>query len=220
VLVLGDSHAQQWYPWFQSWAQQRSVRVDFVSFEGCPVGYLSRPGLDCAGFWARVAPLAAQRAPQQILLFSNWQVPGIDGTPETSDADVRARIAQQLTELLPALRAPGRAVTVVGALPRIDRHLPDEITSRLFRGSAIDAQRTADCSRFRALARTSNDELQQLATAAGARFLDPLPGFCDRDRLEIVSADGRLLFRDGNHVSTIGAMRYGGRVLGSGLTKS
>jgi peptidoglycan/LPS O-acetylase OafA/YrhL len=213
VLLLGDSHAQQWYPWFVTNAEKQSLHVDFATYEGCPVGYETRPGLNCAAFWSAVTQLPVTRSARQVLLLSNWQVPGVDGTVSNEDlqtlARARQRLQQRLPSLLQALGSSGAQVTLIGTLPRVARHVPDEITARLFRGSSIDGRRSVDCNHFRELAAGINEDLRQIAAAAGAGFVDPLELFCTGGAMPVVSADNRLLFRDGNHVSSVGAQRYG-----------
>ncbi|MEQ1579218.1 MAG: acyltransferase family protein [Steroidobacteraceae bacterium] len=223
VLVLGDSHAQQWYPWFESAAASSDLHIDFVTYEGCSVGYEPRPGMNCGTFWSGANDLARKLQPDLVILMSNWQVPPPQAqSTESSDRpdSPRGRVRQRLPSILTNLHRTGTPVVVIGTFPRIGDRVPDDIISRLFRGSGVDVYQQVDCAAFRLRARSINEDLRNISETAGTMFLNPLDTLCAAGPLSVISTDHHLLYRDGNHVSSAGALRWGELLFGKLLAES
>lgn len=128
VLVLGDSHAQHLWPWFD---RHSRVSVDFLVASECPpVPRFERqqPGYDCQGYAQRAWQLALQPAYDTVVVSARWATVGLAGAPychrgddgrcETVTGPRKQALARTaLHEALQAVLATGRNVVVIDSAP-------------------------------------------------------------------------------------------------------
>jgi len=188
------------------YAQSRPVHVEFYTLEGCDVTYdaLARP--NCVEFWKSAEDYIRASSAQAVVVNSNWQVPAqlVERHPP------RELLRLRLPSLFAAARRDGRPTLVTAALPTVRYSHSDEITAHLFRDSPVDGLARADCADFARRAAGLNADLRELADSAGVIVVDPASTMCHAGLVPVISEDRHLMFRDGNHVSTIAARRWGG----------
>jgi peptidoglycan/LPS O-acetylase OafA/YrhL len=205
VLVIGDSHAQQWYGWWADYVQSHRVHVEFFTFEGCSIGYDVEARPACTGFWKEAVAYVQASKADAIVVSSNWQVPAVLVEPYPP----RQRMRERLPQILAAITRNGRPALITAAMPTVGRSTPDEITAHLFHDTSIDHLARWSCDDFARRAAHLNADLAEMVRSSGARLVDPAATMCDPD-LVVVSSDHHLMFRDGNHVSTVASLHWGG----------
>lgn len=128
VLVLGDSHAQHLWPWFD---RHSRVSVDFLAASECPpVPRFERqqPGYDCQGYAQRAWQLARQPAYDTVVVSARWATVGLAGAPYCHRGDdgrcepvsgprKQALARAALQEALQAVLAAGKNVVVIDSAP-------------------------------------------------------------------------------------------------------
>jgi len=142
--------------------------------------------------------------PDLVILNAWWLVP---------DLDLMATDGEELADGTPVfeqavertLRAIGnRKVCVIGDVPRLDYWMPYAYSIARWRG--ID---TGFIAVSTAAAAAQNREVDRyfadLRQRHGFTFVDPKPTLCAGSACALVTADGRSVYRDNNHLTVAGA---------------
>jgi hypothetical protein len=168
-----------------------------------------------------------------VILVGRWAILA-EGTPPPGEtrrnpvllADTAGRLPSGRVEdnfevfragvetTLARIMAGGRQVVVLGPTPEIGWSVPDTLGRSLMFGrptppAPTEAAVTARMARVDAL-------FTQLADAGVITYLPTVPSFCD-ETCDIVNADGKPLYWDGNHLSRTAAQERITPVVAEGL---
>ncbi|HET7703958.1 MAG TPA: acyltransferase family protein [Candidatus Limnocylindrales bacterium] len=202
VVLLGDSHAAQWFPTLERLATVEGWRLVSLTKSACAMAdvtvfnlSLGRAYDECDAWRAHVLERVTAERPVLVvvanarthqLALDSGRVPARE-RPDLWDAALERTLSQ--------LRASAGAVVLVGDTPRagvdppvcLSEHLDDVLACATPADEAL------------APARTAADAAVALAT--GAEFIDPTPWVCPSDPCPVVI--GRfLVYRDEHHLAT------------------
>jgi hypothetical protein len=202
VVLIGDSHAAQWFPALDRLGSERGWRVVPMTKSGCSAADITtwnatfdRAYSEC-DTWreAALGRIEATRPDLVVMSTSRGQQPFVDGQilegPAARDA-MHAAIARTLERLSPNVGA----VAVIADTPRapvdppvcLSEHLDDVLACATAQDRAIDDEWLAGEARA--------------AEESGATLVDPIPWVCPADPCPVVI--GRyLVFRDTHHLTT------------------
>ncbi len=213
-LVVGDSHAQHYYPYFKAHAVHR---VDFLTSSGClPVPGVNdaRLGFSCPWFVDEVRKAVASGAYERVIVAAYWSgyFQGDDGIVTCiwrdnrcvnviNDAASRAYLLDEMEAQWSEFRRSGAEVTVVLPEPRLEHgeSLPRELARRRFLG--VDETEVASMPLNRYLADTEPLRLSilNIAKKVGASVVDPEAQLCHGGRCWLIDEKGAPILRDSNH---------------------
>jgi len=220
VLVIGDSHAEHLYPWFEA---ASAVSVDFLTEAECPPMPNFRrlqPGFDCEGYAARAWAAAATPRYDTLIVSSAWYIAaGDNGLPychvEASgacarllDLTERKRVARD--ELAAAVRgvlAAGKTVVVLDGTPEAPVKVPQRLDRERFWFGEM--RLAIDPASLDAYAWT--DALwDELAGTPGFHRVSLRPALCSASRCEVWDAAlGLPVYLDQGHFGAAWIRRHG-----------
>ncbi len=207
-LVVGDSHAEHYYPYFQRHATRP---VDFLTSGGClpvPNTNSARPGFHCPEFVEEIRKIAASGRYERIVVAAMWQS-YFDGNTcvwqeaqcmkTISDPSSRALVFRTLEDLLVDFRRGGLAVSLVLPEPLVNDNVPRELARRRFLG--IDEAEVVSIAHDRHLAEAGSvrTALLNVASAVDASVADPEQQLCHDGRCWFIDEHGTPILRDANH---------------------
>jgi hypothetical protein len=216
IVLLGDSHAAQWFPTLERLAEERGMRLVSLTKSACPFvdiatwsQVFNREYRECAE-WREAAlrRIEAERPALVVAAYSRVGSAAVDGRP-VPYAEVGDAWTAALEASLGRLRAAGDAVLLLGDTPRMDEEPPACLSDHLEDASA--------CARPAGLATDAAWTARDREAAARARvaFVDPTAWFCTTEPCGVVQ--GRfLVYRDRHHMTATYARAlapYLGRVL-------
>lgn len=201
VVLIGDSHAAQWFPALERLAVERSWRFVSLTKSACTPAWITvwnstfkRAYSECDEWRDRVVERVAAERPALVLVASShpYRSAG-NGAPAESDGGTA--LAAGLVETLGRLRPLAGAVALIGDTPKFDRDPPECLSSHL--DEVLEcAEPRADTVDSRWLA-----EEGRIAGLAGATLIDPTDWACPTDPCPAVI--GRyLVYRDTHHLAT------------------
>lgn len=197
VMLVGDSHAAQWFPAFDQIAVQNKWRLEALTKETCPPlelpmfsPYLGREYTECAQFRQEVLARIRTEHPRLVVLgvarhygpqagFIVYQQPWLDG----------------LAAMVREIRALGSQVLVMGAIPKPPADIPNCLSAHLSDVTACDLNRGATVNGAGIAAE------QRATIAAGGSYLNVIPLFCTATRCPAI-VGANLVYRDDNHLTT------------------
>jgi peptidoglycan/LPS O-acetylase OafA/YrhL len=201
VVLLGDSHAAQWFPALERLAVERSWRLVSMTKSACTPAWITvwnttfkRAYAECDDWREGVMERVAAERPALVVMASShpYRSAG-NGAPAAADGGVA--LAAGLEETLDRLESLAGAVVLLGDTPKfgedppecLSAHLDDSLACAEPRASMIDeAWRATEAS---------------IARASGATFIDPTDWACPTDPCPAVV--GRyLVYRDEHHLAT------------------
>jgi peptidoglycan/LPS O-acetylase OafA/YrhL len=221
ILLIGDSNAGHLTePMIQA-AHHLGYDLQVATTGGCPL--VERPSFDPAGcdqFAARSVTAITDRSPPfAAVVVSNASIGYVNGPgaatrgatlTHQSGADRQRAIAEWAGGLgdIAGWFQQRSPVLVIGAVPQF-QNLPDCLVPRLLAGPV------AGCGHLTpAASRHQRGELiaaeRASVTAAGAAYLDLGAELCPADTGCSAFVDGRLVYRDGAHLSVTGSMMFAG----------
>jgi hypothetical protein len=212
VLVWGDSHAIALMPAYEHIAQARGVSVHMAVRSAC------RPLLDsasetempahrraCGDFNHAVIGAIDELDPDLVILNAFWTIPDLSmvATAGAELADDRPSFEQAVERTLRAT-GDGRKVCVVGGVPTLRYVMPYAYIMARKRGIDPDfiALRSSDAA---VQHRDLDRYFTNLSERHGFTFVDPKATLCAGATCELVTPDGRAVYRDNNHLSVVGA---------------
>ncbi len=190
VLLLGDSHAEQWMPALDSIGATNGIRVLARVVAACPamevgVGFAPDPGL-CADIQAATSEVVATIAPDAVII--SQAAAAID----VLDNDAWAEASEAL---LTDLADQGVAAVWIHDTPTLDFD-PIECL-----GSRSEATCTPDRWESTNFAEEVRALDQPAIDATGALSYNPLEQLCDDD-VCLLRFRQVLVFQDDNHITT------------------
>ncbi len=217
VMLLGDSHAQQWLPALDALARERGWRLRAVTKSACPMvdvsvwnAPLKRAYRECDEWRARALQLMEDERPELVLVASADMYEVLDeggarvaegpGGRAAEDAAWDVGLAAYLRRL--AERAP--RVIVLADTPRVGYDPAECLATR----SAIE---DCDASRGRMVDADYAAREAQAATAAGVGVVSALDWLCTEEVCALVRGPF-LVYRDSHHLTATFAARLGTRL--------
>lgn len=210
ILVIGDSHASQYYSWFDKnlhALSQQGLGVQFATYGGCPllpkVNRLEA-GYGCPQFYD-FALRYAQSSSVQFIIFSVWweHYFGLrnDSTDplSTVDADLSDlnTIAEEFGKDLDKLVQSGKKVVVLLSNPTSSSFHPGNMISRIDGGMKKRGISRTDFLNYNLpVSSIINMHLDR----PGVRLIDTTLYYCDQDYCPAVNEDGVPIYKDSHHL--------------------
>jgi peptidoglycan/LPS O-acetylase OafA/YrhL len=143
ILVIGDSHAEQLYPWFVA---HSAVSVDFYTQAECPpVPNFERTqsGFHCRSYAAAAWQKAATGAHDTVVLAAYWPNIGLNGAPycharegaacaQVQGPAKQALVRRELKAAIETLLAQGKTVVMLAPTPEARVRVPERIERERF----------------------------------------------------------------------------------------
>ena len=199
IVLFGDSHALQWFPALERYAERHGRRLVSLTRSSCspaPVttvnARLNRPYTECEPWRRSALERIRQLRPDLVVVASITNYPGLlTGDP----ADPRRVWTDAWDRLLTGLRADAGRVAVMGDTPMLGGDPLDCLSTH---GTAVDAclepaGRVLRDPQWRAA-------VLEAARRAGATVVDPVPWLCAA-RCPLVVGD-LLVYRDTDHLTS------------------
>jgi peptidoglycan/LPS O-acetylase OafA/YrhL len=205
LVLLGDSHAAQWFPAVDSVASMRGWTLVNLTKTGCPTvtlgvtnSNLGRRYTECDSWRASAIRRVVEMRPTIVLIANahtyNVIVGATDPLTDTSDVAVR-EWHDGLLRTLGALRPSGASLVVLEDTPRPFFDVPRCLVK------FIDDPARCDLSAERALnPRQSEAERAAVAAVPGASYISLNDALCDAKKCP-AQRDGVVRFRDNSHLS-------------------
>ncbi len=210
VLLLGDSHAQQWLPALQVLAEDRGWRLRAITKAACPMidatvwnGPLKRDYRECDEWRARALELIEAEQPELVFVSSANMYDIVDEEGRRLEDGVEETWAAALSSYLSSLtqRAP---VVVLADTPRVGYDPAECLASSAgVEDCDIDRERMVDA----AYAELEADAV----AAAGANLVSATEWLCFEEDCPLVRGS-MLVYRDRHHLTATFATRLSGRV--------
>ncbi|QKT13221.1 acyltransferase family protein [Rhodococcus sp. W8901] len=195
IVLLGDSHAAQWFPALEVVASTHGYRLVTMTKSSCPAAEvtvwsdsLNRRYTECETWRENALTMIGELAPDFVIV-SNFQ-----GQKPVGVADADEAFARGVGALLNQL--PAESVSVVlGDTPMHDVAPPICLSGHL--------SSTAECvtSAEHAVAARWSQKVDEWTTKSGGRFVDPLPWLCPGG-LCVPIVGNVLVYRDRHHLTT------------------
>ena len=210
-LVVGDSHAQHLWPYFD--ARSKDRRIDFMTSGGCPPlpGLnTAAPGYDCPRVFDRVRGLVQTGRYERVIVASWWDGYFVGDAPlcvwqkgRCQDAVIGLDDARPAFDAAVAIwsewRGRGVDVFVVLPEPRLRVNQPREMARRRYLGlDESPAEFISQDDYFRSVGPV-RAEVARAARLAGAAVIDPAAQLCHEGQCRFVDGAGHPILRDGSH---------------------
>ena len=197
VVILGDSHAAQWFPALRRIATAWRWQLESFTKAACPPlqvltfsPYLDRPYTECSGWLtAMIARVRAEHPALVVLGVARHYGPQI-GFPVYSPTWNRS-----LAATVRLLRATGTHVLVMGPTPKPPADVPSCLSAHLDDAAACTFPRRSGVNAAGAAAERA------AVLSAGASYFDVAPLICTATTCDVVVRD-LLVYRDDNHLTT------------------
>ena len=197
VLLVGDSHAAQWFTPLVAIAEREGWRLDTWTKDRCGIAAVprqnpaGRPYTQCLD-WIEAVMQRVESEPPDVVLVAQTvrgvpRVLGDDGE-RLPAAQAREAYVSGLEASLQRLAATGAHVVVVGDTPATG----GDPTECLAEGGSADDCRTRN--------RGGKGMDQTAAEATGTDFVDTVPWICDAVSCAAV-IDDQIVWLDGTHVT-------------------
>ncbi|MEV4636804.1 acyltransferase family protein [Actinoplanes sp. NPDC049548] len=196
IVLIGDSHAGQWFTAVEQLASRRGWAVEVLVKQGCPLPRLTvrnpqlgRTYTECDTWRERtLARLAAGPRPRLIVAASLNRY----------TADARA-LARGWESTLDRLVATGAPVAYLRDTPTFGRDVPTCVSG------ALQSWRRCAVDREAALPRDQLAEELAQGRHAGVSVVDLTRAVCPPGRQCPAVREGILLYRDGSHLTSTAA---------------
>ena len=201
VVLIGDSHAAQWFPALERLATERGWRLVALTKSACTPAALTvwnttfkRAYTECDTWRAAVQDRVMEEAPELVIVVSSHPYPSV-ANGQRASADDGTALANGLAATLRSLVALADHVLLLADTPKFAVDPPECLSAHL--------DDVLGCSEPRATMLDPDWTAREAATAAtaGAAFVDPTGWACPTDPCPAVV--GRfLVYRDQHHLAT------------------
>jgi peptidoglycan/LPS O-acetylase OafA/YrhL len=210
MVLMGDSHAAQWFPALDQVAKERHYRLESFTKSSCPTAdvrtvqvNLKRDYHECDAWRENVLDRIAAEQPELVVMANYKRV--VTGTQSTvSEDDWAAGMARTLARI-----PDGTQVVVLGDTPDFLRSGPDCLSKHI-----DDPARCAE-ARDRAVEPDHEVREREAIEADGARYVSTAAWLCPDAECQVLYGD-LLLYRDRSHLTTQMAAALAG-VLGQAV---
>ena len=217
-FVWGDSHAAAIAPAISDAALQSGVSGKFVGRASCPplpdTVFGPQHFVDrCKDTNKAIMDLIEREKFPFVFLVGYWpkyvhraELPGegiyFDASPQPELEDFSAPILASFRTTIAKLAQQGTRVVLVMDVPEMGRDVPEALARAKMTGLSLDiAPPLAYTQRRQALSRQI---LTLSAEESGSFLVDPMKALCDSEKCHAM-ADGKVLYKDGDHLSLQGA---------------
>jgi peptidoglycan/LPS O-acetylase OafA/YrhL len=227
VVVLGDSHVDQYWPRFVELNRinRSSPTVAFITYEGCPLlPDTRRLGVDQAGsryrcleFSEKAFEIARRPQVRTVVFGAYWEnyfkyrnVVYGKGSQTLSPTSPQTDSAfNDLGVLIKKLRAEDKRVFVILSNPVSPAFNPDSVflPRRLPWLAPRRAVKAVSRRELEKGVQATNDRLRRITANTGAELIDPFEYLCTRTECPVVEPDGTPMYLDNNHLRAPFAMR-------------
>ena len=197
ILVLGDSHAQQWMPALKAIAGAENLRVVSHAKVSCPFvqGQVSRgsqPYTSCTEWNRNVRrTLAAEARPDLVILTNRMFAMVENGRVLTGRANA-AKVADALRSAIREFTDVGVPVAVIRETPLAKVNIPDCV--------AANTDELTACATPRSQALQGSAQLAAVRGVKGAHLIDLTDAICPGDPCAPV-VGGVMVWRDDDHLT-------------------
>lgn len=220
VLVIGDSHAEHLYPWFQ---RRSMVSVDFLAQAGCPpVPNFERmqAGFHCRDYAAVAWSRATDPQYDTVIVSAKWNLVGGAGPPYChGDANIECQVVAgsakrdiaraELRSAIGRVLAAGKTLVILAGSPASAFDVPKRIDRELF----LFGRTRMIIDRA-----TVSEEYEWVESmfadfAGQPRFhvVSLLTELCDKQSCKVFDETlRRPVFADDNHFDAAWMVRHGG----------
>ena len=209
VLLLGDSHAQQWLPALERLAQDRDWRLRAITKAACPLveatvwnGPLKRGYRECDQWRARALELVEQERPALVFVSSADMYDILDEEDDRSEAETAAMWDRALEAYLTELATRARVI-VLADTPRLG-YDPAECLA----GGGIE---DCDVERARMVDAAYASREAGAAVGAGASLISATDWLCSEADCPLIRGT-LLVYRDRHHLTATFAARLSERL--------
>ncbi len=222
-VVWGDSHAGALVSLFD--ALGRDHHLQGVVFQGgscVPITgvHQAPPATGCEEIKRSALQYISAAHIRHIFLVARWSY-YVTGGPDKvrvalitdsskiskSPEDAREVFERRLTIMARQMAQEGRTVYILEQTPEQTQfNTRDAFYTAVRTNEPVQARgiSAADNAAYQALARSV---IEKLAAQPGIRVIDPIPALCTSTACPLATPEGVVLYRDGNHVSTLGALK-------------
>jgi len=191
VVLLGDSHAAQWFPPLQRIAESNGLELIVLAKGGCPAATVAIPtatlARTCPIWRDKAVQFIADERPDLVILTGSRHYPNSDQEWSAGFTTTLGR----LKDLTPR-------VLVLGDNPDSRAEPATCLSEHLTNvGACVN-------SRTRAVEAGKLEAERSAADQAGARFVDTSDWLCTATDCPLIIGD-ILMFRDVNHLTTVAA---------------
>ncbi|WP_344488530.1 acyltransferase family protein [Glycomyces endophyticus] len=199
MVLVGDSHAAQWFPAFEAIASDNGWKLVTRTKSSCtPVSVrvdntnLGREYTECEEAREDVFDEIDQMQPAMVILVSYESIDLSGVEPD----ETTGPWLDGWTETIERVQGSAERVVAIADTPWADGPVPDCVASHedSLQECNIDQAEGVRLPERRA-------EAMELQRGLGVTVVDPLEWFCYEEVCPAV-VDGMLVFRDGHHVST------------------
>jgi peptidoglycan/LPS O-acetylase OafA/YrhL len=202
VVLIGDSHAAQWFPAFNALATVEHWRLVTLTKSACTPadltvynGNYKRAYTECDAWRAKAFEQIAAAHPALVVMAMSRSYILVTGSTTATVVERSDLWDAGIAASLGRLVGSADHVALIGDTPRsstdppacLSKHLDDVLACATPSKSAIDAKRIAAD--------------RALAAAAGATFVDPTSWVCPTEPCPAVIGN-YLVFRDSHHLTT------------------
>jgi len=211
LLLWGDSHALAWAPAMDEILRRKGTSGILAIHSACPPlpGVNNPVSLGCHKFNRTVSDWLARHRMADVYVVASWlsysepagQYSLFDDTGNEGNMEV---FPPALGRAISALRPVADSITLIGPTPGA----PDDIPFRLAMAHYLDrpVPESKSAKQFRRRAEWFWREARRHQNSPQVILVDPASWFCDVDKCRYsAAADGRLLYRDGGHLSLSGS---------------
>jgi peptidoglycan/LPS O-acetylase OafA/YrhL len=197
VVILGDSHAAQWFPPLESIATAEHMQLESFTKATCPPlqaavysSYLGRPYTECASWLHDMLSRVRAERPALVVI----------GVARHYGSDIGFAVYSHtwdtgLAATVRIIRGYGIPVMVIGPTPKPPSDVPNCLSGHLHDVAACDFPRAAGVNAAGAGAE------RQAVLAAGGSYLEVAPWICGPSTCVVVVGN-LLVYRDDNHLTT------------------
>jgi peptidoglycan/LPS O-acetylase OafA/YrhL len=216
VVLVGDSHAAQWFPALERLAEEQGWRLLPMTKSACSAAditvwnpALSRAYTECEAWREAVIDrIVAERPDLVLLATSRGHWPIVNGEILKRGDEAREPMQAAIGRTIERIEDSAGAVAIIADTPRAPLDPPVCLSSHL--------DDVTECATPRAQAFDSDWFEAERATAEETRagFVDMTPWVCPADPCPVVI--GRyLVYRDTHHITTPYAVALRSRLLGA-----
>lgn len=218
VLIIGDSHAEQYWPRLNKIHSQRSPTLLFTTYGACPplpVVERLNQSFACNKFFNYALHVAEQPQVKKVVFVGYWGLYfGLRyGMPEAKpnlysisdplkkpvsiDSQAAIAIFDEFEKIIKDLTKQGKKVYIILSVPTAPQYHPKDMISRVTLQTKTEA---VDRKAFVDYTSPATNRLKALAAKTGAILIDPVPSLCDKDICPTTTKDGLPVYKDGNHL--------------------
>jgi peptidoglycan/LPS O-acetylase OafA/YrhL len=221
IIILGDSHGEQYWPRMVELARQaggRQPEIDFITYGGCtPFPNAERNGLDgkrepfkCRAYHRKAIEAASDSRVRTVVYSFWWEanfnydryLPDVPGKPQVRSTGPDSMLVfQSLQQEIQRLRNAGKNVFIVLSNPQSVAYNPTSLLpGRLPFTSKYKPVKAIPRSGHEGFASFTNSHLREIAAATGAVVITPADYLCTKTECPTVDEKGNPLYKDGNHM--------------------